>query len=357
VAGTLGPASGKPSTVLFTPAAPLDPGTVYVLSVTQGITDLTGDPLDGPVDVSFTTVSAGGPFDGSAMVAFVSNRDGSDAIYVTNSDGSGITRLASGIQPAWSHDGQRIAFVGGGSGNVPYGIYVMNADGSGARFLARGSYPSWSPDGSKIVFNGNGVPDDGIFVMNVDGSGIQKLIGYDFALPDDGYGAGWVGLAAWSPDGHSIAFVRGNYGIPWAIYIMNVDGTAPRLLDMPYTIGDTRFTWSPDGSRLLIPAGTSTPGIWSITSVDATGADARTHTLGKPYVGGPDWSPNADNILFERFTGLGDALSPIGSRMRIFVLNLDDGRERQLIPEAIHPALSNYWDHQAAWSRSGQWDY
>ena len=55
VSGTLGPASGKPSTVLFTPAAPLDPGTVYVLSVTQAITDLTGDPLESPVDITFTT--------------------------------------------------------------------------------------------------------------------------------------------------------------------------------------------------------------------------------------------------------------------------------------------------------------
>jgi len=45
-------------------------------------------------------------------IAFVSDRDGSQEIYVMNADGSNASRLtdAGGIQPTWSPDGARIAF-------------------------------------------------------------------------------------------------------------------------------------------------------------------------------------------------------------------------------------------------------
>lgn len=341
VAGTLGVMPGAPTSVLFVPAAQLDPGTSYDLTVTEGITDLEGDALAAAVQVSFTTVAdLGAPLLGK--IAFVSNRDGADAIYVTNPDGT-VTRLAAGFSPAWSRDGERIAFLRGGNGS-DLGIYVMKADGSGLHFVANGSYPSWSPDGSQIAFNGpEGVALGGIFVMNADGTGIHKLIGYEFALPDDGYGAGWLGLSSWSPDGHSIAFVRANYGIVWTMYIMNADGTAPRPLKAG--VGDSRPNWSPDGSQLLMQVPN-----WEIMSVNVNGPGFHSY-IGGSYVGGPDWSPDGRSILFEKFTGPGDAISSLGSRMRIFMVGLDDVVERQLIPEAISPALPNYWDHQATWSR------
>ena len=49
-----------------------------------------------------------------------------------NADGSGQTRLTNNavdLLPAWSPDGQRIAFASTRDGNSE--IYVMNADGSG----------------------------------------------------------------------------------------------------------------------------------------------------------------------------------------------------------------------------------
>src|SRR5438105_1146558 len=65
-------------------------------------------------------------------IAFTSNRDGNDEIYVMNTDGTGVTRLtndpASDSQPAWSPDGSRIAFTSTRVGN--FDIYVMNADGT-----------------------------------------------------------------------------------------------------------------------------------------------------------------------------------------------------------------------------------
>lgn len=68
-----------------------------------------------------------------------------------NADGSRVRRLtrgkASERDPAWSPDGEQIAFTRQGRNNVAE-IWVMNADGSGATRLTndRGYdvQPSWS---------------------------------------------------------------------------------------------------------------------------------------------------------------------------------------------------------------------
>jgi WD40-like Beta Propeller Repeat len=51
------------------------------------------------------------------LIAFVSDREGSDALFVMRPDGSGVRRLTGDLppvtHPAWSADGQRIAFNAG----------------------------------------------------------------------------------------------------------------------------------------------------------------------------------------------------------------------------------------------------
>ena len=79
-------------------------------------------------------------------------------------DGSGATSLTPGMQeqpldtgPAWSPDGNRIAFTRCGAAlfgcNVSEDVYVMNADGSGLQLVAAGANrPAWSPDGTKLAY-------------------------------------------------------------------------------------------------------------------------------------------------------------------------------------------------------------
>src|SRR4051794_11122649 len=70
----------------------------------------------------------------NGKIAFESDRDGNQEIYVMNADGTGQTRLtanvASDLLPAWSADGTKIAFDSDRDGGYTQ-IYVMNANGTG----------------------------------------------------------------------------------------------------------------------------------------------------------------------------------------------------------------------------------
>jgi len=108
-------------------------------------------------------------------IAFESDRDGDREIYVMNADGSGVTRLTDHDAPdalaAWSPDGQRIAFMSARDGD--FDIYVMNADGSGVTRLTDNDAvdwaPDWSPDGQRIAFMSARDGDFDIYVMNAAG--------------------------------------------------------------------------------------------------------------------------------------------------------------------------------------------
>ena len=94
---------------------------------------------------------------GGRRIAFASDRDGNDEIYVmtvsdgTATDGSGLTRLTNDpgddVHPAWSPDGECIAFLSHREG--AYGIYLVKPDGGGLRKLADSASlsrgPVWSP--------------------------------------------------------------------------------------------------------------------------------------------------------------------------------------------------------------------
>jgi len=73
----------------------------------------------------------------TAPIAFVSDRDGNEEIYVMNADGTGQTNLtnnpANDFSAAWSPDGSQIAFASDRVFNCD--IYVMNADGTGQTIL------------------------------------------------------------------------------------------------------------------------------------------------------------------------------------------------------------------------------
>src|SRR5215210_2216234 len=125
------------------------------------------------------------------QIAFYSQRDGNQEIYVMNAaDGSNQTRLtsvnASDSDPSWSPDGTKIAFNTNRDSTEQENfqnqeIYVMNAaDGSNQTRLtystAWDSLPTWSPDGTKIAFYSERDVRGDIYIMNAaDGSNQTRL--------------------------------------------------------------------------------------------------------------------------------------------------------------------------------------
>jgi dipeptidyl aminopeptidase/acylaminoacyl peptidase len=79
--------------------------------------------------------------------------DRSGAILVMDADGDNAHPLTNGWNPSYAPDGTHLAYAGQAPGSAQ-GIYVIGADGTDARQLTSGYDldPVWSPDGTKIAF-------------------------------------------------------------------------------------------------------------------------------------------------------------------------------------------------------------
>ena len=220
-------------------------GGLALASVSVGCGDVDG--VDGPAANEQTDPPPIAPFD--ARIAFTSTREGEEHIYVASDDGSQIRRLARGSRPTWSPDGRWIAF------NAPNReiseLRVIGVDGSGERVVASpGGMSAWSPDGTKIVFSRGDLfsfPAFSLFVVNPDGSGLTQLLSADFEDPP----GNWLNYPAWSPDGKSIAFLRANDYMFWPVYVVNADGSSPRMLK-GHDGNVMEPSWSPDGTMLAV---------------------------------------------------------------------------------------------------------
>jgi len=114
--------------------------------------------------------------------------------------------------PSWSPDGSRIVFdaIRDGSND----IWVMNSDGTGQeKIYSGGMMPDWSPDGLEIAFISL---DAKMYIMKVNDGSVTQITDYNDWQPD------------WSPNGNRIAFTRGEQ-----IYIMNKDGSEQTHLPIP----------------------------------------------------------------------------------------------------------------------------
>jgi Tol biopolymer transport system component len=189
-------------------------------------------------------------------IAFTTYREENEDIYVMNFEdalqgdsGSQLTRLTTDLGddwgPRWSPDGTRIAFThvddtnqdGYINAQDTGEIYVMNADGSEltrlTHNLVNDSFPAWSPDGTQIAFGTSRDANGEVYVMNADGSGQTNLTNHS---------AG-DGAPTWSPDGRRIAFNSNRDGNS-EIYIMNADGSG----QFPLTnnsVTDENPAWGP----------------------------------------------------------------------------------------------------------------
>jgi Tol biopolymer transport system component len=126
----------------------------------------------------------GGWYPGTGRILYRgSSRDAQIAICSVNADGTDVQTIqisdqtALNFSPALSPDGARIAFTSNRDGKDH--IFLMNADGSGAARLfddaGNDESPAWSPDGAWLAFSSDRDGQSHIYMMHPNGSDLTQV--------------------------------------------------------------------------------------------------------------------------------------------------------------------------------------
>ena len=199
----------------------------------------------------------------NGRIAYVTTAGDHRAIYTVDARGAdpqplidlGIGRDA--INPAWSWDGQSIAFAGQTSPGGPFAIYVANADGSAPPRQVTtppvsDTDPTWEPNGTQIAFTRRLDGDASVIaIVTLSTEAVTTLPAPGVSMEP-----------SWSPDGRSIAFA--NKGptascrqtpCRFEIFEATPDGQTVRGVAWKTFYDLHHPDWSPDGSLILARLG------------------------------------------------------------------------------------------------------
>lgn len=233
-------------------------------------------------------------------IAFMSDRDGNNEIYLADLDGGEPVNLTESatdeVNPHFRPDGAKILYDSLRAGTNR--IYVANADGTGetcltADLAAPAQRGRWSWDGANVCFQVGGTGSGDIYVANAAGTTFAPVLA---TTNDDEW-------PAFTPDNEWIVFQRTLATAPTPcsrLCKVRTNGadltylTAGDNLDeMPYC--------SPDGTSIVFKRGVGTTDIFRIAA-DGTGLTNLTATA-DAIEDAPTYSWENDKIAYQSAAG------------------------------------------------------
>jgi Tol biopolymer transport system component len=258
--------------------------------------------------------------DGS-RIAFISDRDGHEDLFVISALGTNETRLTNTPDEesisGWTVDGKNVVFSV--SANDTSRVFLIDRDGGNQRILSRipGRNPMISPDGKSLVYMAGSWTVTSLMVSAIDGSHARQI--------NDGSSIAWNNH--WSPDAKQIAFTgRKDTASKLAVFVVNADGSNRRQVShIAAEEGGAQWpVWSPDGRQLAFQVNSrtkkNTAHIWVVDVGTGEARELASHD--HPYLDEtPSWFPDGKRIAFQ---------SNRTGKMEVWVMNADGTGQRQL---------------------------
>jgi len=259
--------------------------------------------------------------------AFFSVRfDGSDLVRL-----SGDKRCGGGWEARWSPDGQRVSFTAGPIGGVDGGIYIGSVNGADPVLLPSTQYcqgiAAWSPDGASIAAKCY-LPGDtslGIFLVSPDGSNVRRV----WDLPADTV----VHDIRWSPQGDRLLLNMWHWQAGFQeLSVLTLDTAEITLLTSTPSLNPMEAAWSPTGNRVAFHQNSDTSEPTDVFTLSADGTGLRNISSDPAYALNPTWSP--DNCRIGFFSGRS---SP---GVGFYVMNADGSNQAFIGADGDNPQWS-----------------
>jgi TolB protein len=267
-----------------------------------------------------------------SKIAFVSNRDKNEEIYLMDYDGANQTRLlyntVNDSNPCWDPEGRRLAYSSWQ--NMTVGVYILDvfekARTRTTVCLKGQNYtPAWSPDGKKLAFSSSMNGNHEIYVADIESN--PTRVGRIKQLT---FNPGVDIAPSWSPTGREIVFTSDRGGTP-QIYTMDADGGNTRRISFGANHQDAP-AWSPNGDKIVYVA--RVDNVFDLYLYDIRSGQISKLTEIYARNESPAWSPDGRHIVFT---------SNVSGSSQIHVIDVD-GRN-------LHKLTSLGENKLAKWSQ------